>query len=53
MAIALGSADYRFSSTEKVPLDGTDLQGKKMSGQIFTFLETMSFPENNLFYSLC
>ena len=53
MAIAPGSADYRFSSTEKVLLDSTDLQGKEMSGQSFTFLETMSFPENNLSYSLC
>jgi len=26
MAVALGSGDYRFSSTEKVLLDGTDLQ---------------------------
>lgn len=53
MAIALGSADYRLSPTEKVLLDSTDLEGKEMSGQIFTFLEMMSFPENNRFYSLC
>jgi len=37
MAVALGSGDYRFSSTEKVLLDGTDLQVKETSGQIFTF----------------